>query len=103
MEMLVHLPTGAELQHGVVLDDRVLPAFRIGELHPMALVRLEIEPTEAGEHETVTTSHRLQELLDAGFPLVKRRLFTHPRFEDQRPLIIRHVQERYGVDLSTGL
>lgn len=43
------------------------------------------------------------ELLDAGFPFVKRRLFTHPRFEDQRTLIIRHVQERYGVDLSTGL
>ncbi|KAB7744825.1 hypothetical protein GA707_09640 [Nostocoides sp. F2B08] len=43
------------------------------------------------------------ELLDAGFPFVKRRLFTHPRFADQRPLIIQHVRERYGVDLSSGL
>lgn len=43
------------------------------------------------------------ELLDAGFPFVKRRLLTHPRFADQRPLIIGHVRERYGVDLSAGL
>jgi hypothetical protein len=43
------------------------------------------------------------QLLDAGFPFVKRRLLTHPRYADQRRLIIDHLQDRYGVDLSSGL
>lgn len=41
-----------------------------------------------------------RELLDAGFPFVKRRLLTHPRFATVRPLIVREVAERYGVDLD---
>ena len=42
-----------------------------------------------------------RELLDAGFPFVKRKLLSdHPRFRPARDEVVHHVHERYGVDLA---
>lgn len=44
-----------------------------------------------------------QDLLEAGFPFVKRRILTHPRFAPVRPLVLQYAREHFDVDLSTGL
>jgi hypothetical protein len=42
-----------------------------------------------------------RELLDAGFPFVKRKLLgDHPRFRGVREEVRAHVRERYGVELT---
>lgn len=41
-----------------------------------------------------------QDLLEAGFPFVKRRVLTHPRFAAERPRVLHYVREHFGVDLS---
>lgn len=58
------------------------------------------EPGSFGFGPGVNPSLCWQELFDAGFPFLKRRLLTHPRFATVRPIILAHVHQRYGVDLA---
>lgn len=42
-----------------------------------------------------------RDLLDAGFPFVKRKLLSdHPRFRTARHDVVQHVRDRYGVDVA---
>lgn len=58
------------------------------------------QPSDFGFQSTVNLALCWRELFEAGFPFLKRRLLTHPRFANLRPSIVAHVQDRYGVDLT---
>ncbi len=57
-------------------------------------------PADFGLDASVNLALCWRELFDAGFPFLKRRLLTHSRFATVRPIILDHVRERYGVDLT---
>lgn len=58
------------------------------------------DPASLGFDDGVNPSLCWLELFDAGFPFLKRRLLTHPRFATVRPIILAHVRDRFGVDLA---